>query len=123
MRDDDRIRLEHMIDAADAIGQFTAGRKCDDLESDRMLLFAVVRAIEVIGEAAGRISEELRSQATMIPWRAIIAMRNRLIHGYFDIDTEIVWKTATAEVPPLIPLLRALLEAAEEEESGGKEDD
>jgi uncharacterized protein with HEPN domain len=74
MRDDDRIRVEHIIDAVEAIGQFVAGRKPSDLDTDRMLLFAVVRAIEVIGEAAGRTSDELRSQVTSVPWRAIVAM-------------------------------------------------
>jgi uncharacterized protein with HEPN domain len=110
MRDDDRVRVEHMIDAANSIGQFMAGRQQSDLDSDKMLLFAVVRAIEVLGEAAARTTEEMRTQAAHIPWRTIIAMRNRLVHGYFDIDTEIVWKTVTAEIAPLLSALRALAE-------------
>jgi uncharacterized protein with HEPN domain len=116
MREDDRIRIEHMIDAAESVAQFTAGRQPTDLNTDRMLLFAVVRAIEVIGETAGRISDGVRSQVSPIPWRSIVSMRNRLIHGYFDIDTEIVWKTATDELPSLLPLLRALLDVEPKEE-------
>lgn len=84
------------------------GREAD-LDSDQMLLFAVLRAIEVIGEAAGKVSGETQMNATEIPWPAIIAMRNRLIHGYFDVDAEIVWKTAAVELPALLPRLHALL--------------
>lgn len=113
MRDEDRIRIEHMIDAAESIGQFVTGRQRSDLDVDRMLLFAVVRAIEVMGEAAAKTSQEIWLAAPQIPWRSIIVMRNRLIHGYFDINTDIVWKTATMEIPPLLPLLRALIEKRE----------
>ena len=73
-----------------------------------MLLFAVVHAIEILGEAANKISPETWAAAPLVPWGAIVSMRNRLIHGYFDIDTAVVWKTATAEIPTLAPLLRAL---------------
>ena len=107
MRDEDRIRILHMIDAAEAVAQFMAGRSRDDLDRDRMLLFALVHAIEILGEAASKISHETRTAAPQIPWGAIVSMRNRLIHGYFDIDTTIVWKTATVEIPSLL-LLRAL---------------
>jgi uncharacterized protein with HEPN domain len=108
MRDEDRVRILHMIDAADAVAQFVAGRSHADLEQDRMLLFALAHAIEILGEAANKVSPEARAAAPQVPWAAIVAMRNRLIHGYFDINTTIVWKTATVEVPELVPLLRAL---------------
>lgn len=110
MRAEDRVPILHMIDAAESVGQFIAGRQRVDLDRDRMLLFAVVRAIEVIGEAAGRVSDETQAANPAIPWSAIVGMRNRLIHGYFDIDTEIVWKTVTGELPDLLPRLRALAE-------------
>lgn len=109
MRNEDRIRLRHMIDAVETAQRFLSGRTRDDLDRDQMLLFAVVRAIEILGEAAGRLTEEVRGQSTDIPWAAIVSMRNRLIHGYFDIDAEIVWRTATEELPRLLPGLRALL--------------
>jgi uncharacterized protein with HEPN domain len=73
-----------------------------------MLLFAVVRGIEIIGEAAARMSREAQEAATEIPWAAMASMRHRLIHGYFDVDPDIVWQTATEEVPALIDHLRAL---------------
>jgi uncharacterized protein with HEPN domain len=109
MRAEDRVRLRHMVEAAENAGQFIAGRQRTELDEDRMLLFALVHAIEVLGEAASRISEETQATHPGIPWRAIIGMRNRLIHAYFEINTEIVWQTATQEIPALLPQLRALV--------------
>lgn len=109
MRDDDRIRILHMIEATESALSFVSGRKRSDLDEDRMLLFGVVRAIEVIGEAAGKISEDTRTNASEVPWTAIVSMRNRLIHAYFDIDRDIVWKTTTEELPALLRSLRVLL--------------
>jgi uncharacterized protein with HEPN domain len=108
MRAEDRVRLRHMIEAAESAVLFIAGRQRTDLGEDRMLLFALVRAIEILGEAASRISVEMRDTHTDIPWQAIIGMRNRLVHAYFDINTEIVWQTVTQEIPALLPQLRRL---------------
>lgn len=108
MRADDRVRLRHMVEAAESAMQFIAGRQRTDLDEDRMLLFALVRAIEVISEAASKVSADTQTTHTGIPWRAIIGMRNRLIHAYFEINTEIVWKTVTQEIPALLSQLRAL---------------
>lgn len=113
MHAEDRVRILHMIDAADSAVQFVAGRERSELESDRMLLFALVRAIEIIGEAAAKVSNETRDAYVEIPWRAITAMRNRLVHAYFDIDADILWVAATEEVPALLTQLRTLLDKAE----------
>ncbi|MDX2034753.1 MAG: HepT-like ribonuclease domain-containing protein [Blastocatellia bacterium] len=110
MRAEDRVRVLHMIEAAETLEGFIVSRSRADLDSDRMLLFAVVRAIELIGEAASKVSEETRLNAPEIPWAAIVGMRNRLVHGYFDIDTEIVWETASREAPGLLSQLRAWIE-------------
>ncbi|MBF0136698.1 MAG: DUF86 domain-containing protein [Magnetococcus sp. DMHC-1] len=110
MRHEDQIRLQHMLDAALDTCQFTEGHSLGDLESDRMRQFAILHCIEVIGEAAGEVSQELRSRSPHIPWKNIIAMRNRLAHGYFDVDLEIVWKTVTTKLPILIGQVRILLE-------------
>ena len=75
-----------------------------------MLLFALVRAIEIVGEAASKLSEPTRSQGTGIPWTLIVSMRNRLVHAYFDIDRDILWRTATDELPALLSQLRPLLQ-------------
>ena len=90
MRAEDVARIRHMIDAAETVGQFMSGRQRPDLDSDRMLLFAVVRAIEVVGEAAGKVSEETRATSHDSPWGAIVSMRNRLIHGYDSVDHDIL---------------------------------
>lgn len=111
MRDEDRVRLLHMLEATDTLAQFLLGRSRGDLDQDRMLLFAVIHAIEILGEAASKISQETRAVTPQIPWASIVSMRNRLIHGYFDIDPTIVWKTATVEIPALVPLLRELADA------------
>lgn len=98
-----------MMEAIEAASDFIDGRNRVDLDSDRQLLFAIVRAIEVAGEAAAKISPESRALAPEVPWQSIVSMRNRLIHGYFDIDRSIVWKTAREELPALLPALRALV--------------
>jgi uncharacterized protein with HEPN domain len=109
MRDEDRVRIRHMIEAAEAVLSFAHGRDRTDLDTDRMLLFGIIRAVEVVGEAAANISAETRSRAPAIPWPAIVSMRNRLIHAYFEIDRDIVWKTVTTEIPALLASLRALV--------------
>ncbi len=109
MRGDDVVRVRHMIDAAEAVASFIAGRDRTHLTTDRMLLFAVVRAVEVLGEAAAQTSPETRAASPDVPWTAIVGMRNRLIHGYFDVDADIVWTTATTELPDLLPRLRRLI--------------
>ncbi len=108
LRPDDRVRIQHMVEAAETVRNFVAGRARSDLDNDRMLLFAMVRAVEVIGEAATKVSPEVRAAAPSVPWNRIVAMRNRLIHAYFDIDRDILWKTATEEIPAILPALRAL---------------
>ncbi|MBI2566731.1 MAG: DUF86 domain-containing protein [Candidatus Schekmanbacteria bacterium] len=108
MLGDDHVRLPDMIDEAETAVAFVAGRSQDDLDRDRMLFHALVRAIEVMGEAASRLSVEARAVAPQVPWRDIVSMRNRLIHGYAAIDPDALWKTATEDIPALLPLLRAL---------------
>jgi uncharacterized protein with HEPN domain len=99
-----------MIEAVEAVGAFISGKRRGDLDTDQMLVFAVARAIEVLGEAASKVSRDLRSTVPAVPWSDIVAMRNRLVHAYFDIDHDILWITATEDIPPLVPLLRALVE-------------
>ncbi len=106
MPPEDWVRIRHMIDAAETIAAFTASRQRADLETDRMLLFALVRAIEIIGEAASKVSPQTRSAVPDVPWGLITAMRNRLVHAYFDIDKDVLWRTAVDEVPGLLALLQ-----------------
>jgi uncharacterized protein with HEPN domain len=81
MPPEDRIRLKHMLEAIDDDSSFIAGRQRGELDSDKMLLFALVRCVEIVGEAASRLSSEAQASVPEIPWAAIIGMRNRLIHA------------------------------------------
>jgi len=109
MNESDVIRLRHMLDAAREALSFIAGRSTEDLSRDRMLLLALVKEIEIIGEAASRISDESRKALPRIPWPKIIAMRNRLIHAYADVDLSIVWDTLTGALPELLRELEIAL--------------
>jgi uncharacterized protein with HEPN domain len=109
MRPDDLVRIRHMIEAIRSAARFAAGRSRDDLDKDEMLAFALVRAIEIVGEAATRVSVETREAHADIPWAEIIGMRHRLVHAYFDINYDILWATATEAAPDLLPLLLPLL--------------
>jgi len=104
---DDAIRLRHMLDAAQEAMSFARGKKREDLDRERMLVLSLLKDIEIIGEAASKVSENCRQEHPEIPWREIVTMRNRLIHGYFDINLDVVWKTATEELPTLIRRLQA----------------
>ncbi|MCI4677962.1 DUF86 domain-containing protein [Rhodoblastus acidophilus] len=108
MRRDDAIRIRHMIEAAEAVQRFLAGRRRGDLDADEILRFALVRAVEIIGEAAAKLGVETRAALPSIPWAAMVAMRNRLIHAYFDIDHDILWKTVADEIPALLSSLRSI---------------
>jgi len=117
LRDEDVVRLRHMLDAAgDALG-FAKGRCRADLNSDRMLTFALVRAIEVIGEAAAKVTPQGRSEAPTIPWGAVVGMRNRIVHAYYDIDLDVVWDTLTHDLPALVSELRSALVAYQDRPS------
>ena len=109
MNESDIIRLRHMLDAAREALSFVAGRNSEDLGRDRMLVLALVKEIEIIGEAASRISDESRKALPRIPWPKIIAMRNRLIHAYADVDLSIVWDTLTGARPELLRELETAL--------------
>ena len=85
---EDAVRLHHMLDAAQEACSFVQGKGRSDLDTDRKLVLSLVRLVEVIGEASGQVSKELQAAHPEIPWPAIVGMRNRLIHAYFDIDLD-----------------------------------
>lgn len=113
MRKDDIIRVRHMIDAAKEALSFAEGKSRKHLTDDRMLTLSLVKSIEIIGEAASTVSPEFRQRHEIIPWRDIVAMRNRLIHVYFDIDLDRVWDTITDDLPALMKQLESVLKAVE----------
>ncbi|HUU94485.1 MAG TPA: HepT-like ribonuclease domain-containing protein [Phycisphaerae bacterium] len=110
----DRIRIQHMRDAAREAITFVEGRQRADLDRDRVLALALVRCIEIIGEAAAQVTGETRVSCPQIPWPSIVGMRNRLIHAYFDVDLDRVWDTLTTDLPPLIGALETLLSEDEQ---------
>jgi len=105
----DEVRLRHMLDAAREALRFAAGRSRTDLDSDRMLVLSVVKSIEIIGEAASKVSEETQRKHPTMPWIDIVGMRNRLIHAYYDVDLDRVWDTLNADLPPLVSELESIV--------------
>lgn len=97
-----------MLHEARIVLEFTSGKNFDDFSQDTQCQYAVIRAIEIIGEAAGHISEEYRDTHPELPWHQIIGMRNRLIHGYGDIVLSIVWEVVDKRIPELITVLELL---------------
>ena len=110
MLSDDVTRLRHMLDAARLAQSFIEGKTRESLSADFQLALALQKAIEIIGEAATQTSNDCRNKIPRIPWLDIIAMRNRLIHGYADINLDILWKTVIDDLPPLVSELQRVLE-------------
>ena len=91
MQPDDQVRLRHMLDAANDAIEFASGQTRTSLDANRMLTLSIVKCIEIVGEAANHVSPAAQASCSGIPWSDVIAMRHRLIHGYYDIDPDIVW--------------------------------
>lgn len=105
-RHDPNLTLEQIKDFADEAIQMANSKTREDLDRDRMLELALVRLVEMIGEAANRLPEDIREQYPAIPWRTIIATRNRLIHGYDTINKDILWAIVATDLPQMISHLR-----------------
>ena len=99
---DDPARLQHMLDAALKAIQFLKGRDRGDLDTDEQLTLSLTRLLEIVGEAAGKVSEQGRQAYPGIPWPQVVGMRNRLIHGYFEVDLDEIWRTVQEDLPLLI---------------------
>lgn len=104
----DAERIDHMIAAIEEILEYIQGKTLENVAHNRPLEHLLVRNIEILGEAANRTTRRLREKYPAIPWRNMVSMRNRVVHAYHDIDLYIVWSTAINELPPLLPLLRAM---------------
>jgi len=108
-RHDDATRLRHMLDHAIEATEMAQGRRRQDLEADRQFRLALTHLVQIVGEAAARVSPEARNQWEAIPWSGIVGLRNRLIHGYDDVDLDILWTIVQDDLPPLIAELRRIL--------------
>lgn len=106
---DNLIRLQHMLDHAKEAFELVQGKTRTDLDSDRLLNLAMVRLLEVIGEAANQVPKQKQAQYPEIPWPEIVALRNRLIHGYDSVDFDILWQIVTQDLPSLIAALEKII--------------
>ena len=108
MRDDAAYLLDILIAARDALS-FVLGLTWEQFEESRLHQNAVIKTIEIIGEAAGRLSNETKTTHAEIPWAEIIGMRHRLVHGYFEVNVRYVWDTVQRDLQPLIALIEPLV--------------
>ena len=97
----DKERLAHMLAAAERVIRYTSGKTFDDLKADDMMYYAVVKNIEIIGEAANLLSAEFTDAHPAIPWKQVRGMRNYIVHEYFQIDDVVVWDVVTTDIPLL----------------------
>lgn len=109
MRKDDLTRLRHMIEFAQGALRFAQGRTREDFDHDEMLTFALMKAIETVGEAAYKLSPEFRERHPELPWPSIMGMRHKLIHAYFEVNLDIVWDATVNELLPLIQTLEKII--------------
>lgn len=103
------VSMRHMLDYAMEAVAMAKGKSRDDLGKDRQLNLALVRLLEIIGEAANRIPKEEQAQYPNIPWWEIISLRNRLIHAYDMVDFDILWQIVTHDLSKLIDVLERIL--------------
>ncbi len=107
------VRVHHMLDHAREAVVMIQDRSRDDLGRDRMLNLALVRLMEIVGEAASRVPDDLRSRHPDVPWRDVSDLRNRLIHGYDTVNFDILWAIVHDDLPPVIEQLESILKTEE----------
>ena len=105
---DSNVRLRHMLDAAREAAQVAQGKTRADLDTDRRLNLSLVRLLEIVGEAASRVPAGERAIYSGIPWVQIVGLRNRLIHGYDNVDFDVLWEIVTQDLPLLIAELEKI---------------
>ena len=108
MRSDEALLLDMMHAAEDATA-IAASITASRFRNSRLHQLAVLKAVELIGEAAARVSDETRARHPDVPWKEIIGMRNRIVHGYVDVRLDVVWRTVREDVPALLAKLRPLV--------------
>ena len=106
----DSVFIAQMVEAAEAALEFSDGHTAASFAGDRLVGYAVVRAIQLIGQAARGVSGELQAAHPELPWRQMVGMRNVVVHDYADVDLTLVWKTVRDDLPGLIERLNAILE-------------
>lgn len=107
---DNKTRLLHILNAASKAVKLVENKSFQELEDDEVLTLALIKLIEIVGEASSRLSKEFQAEHPEIPWSGIIGMRNRLVHAYFDINLKVIWQTTQEDLPALIEQLKQLPE-------------
>ena len=110
----DHLFLEHMLQAFDRIEELLNRTVREDFDRDWVVQDALIRELEIIGEAAGRVSPDLSRSYPEVPWKEITGLRHKLIHDYFTVDLGIVWTTATRDAAEVRPHIEKALEALKE---------
>ncbi len=97
----DKSRLEHILQAIERINRFTKGKTFDDFVLDDMMYYAVVKNIEILGEASNMLTEEFRISHPNTPWKQVNGMRSYIVHEYFQVDNTVIWNVITTDLPVL----------------------
>ena len=108
MPKDELVYVGHMLDTIRTALRLVAGKTRRDYDQDEVLRLALVHLVQVIGEAARRVSPEFSAAHPQIPWKAIIGMRHKVVHDYLGVDEEVVWDTVIHELPQLVRLLEEI---------------
>ena len=106
---DDAARVRHMLSAAQNALRLAEGRSREDLDTDLMFGLSLWKLLEIIGEAAGRVTPQLRTRHPEVPWQLAADTRNRLTHGYDKVDYKVIWSTVKNDLPSLVLALEAIL--------------
>lgn len=120
MEQRDRDRVAHMLDAADKAVTYARQRSRSDIEMDELLRLGLSKLVEIVGEAAKKISEATRREYPEVPWSDAARMRDRLVHHYFAIDLDILWRTVTEELPALGPAVPILTRRGDRCDTAGR---
>lgn len=110
MQPRDHDRIAHMLEAARKAIAHVRGRNRSDLDTDELLTLALTKLVEIVGEAAKQVSEDVREEHPQVPWSAAARMRDRLIHHYFDVNLDVLWRTVAEELPPLVAEIESFVE-------------
>ena len=107
---DESVYVRHMLDAIARLQRHAAGVGAEEFEASELVQDAVIRQLEILGEAAGRISRDTCSRFSGIPWSRITGLRHRLIHDYLGVDLRLIWRVVKVEIPRLVGPIEAMLD-------------